>query len=148
MSQSYIYLTYSTGSYSYTSNTTTQLTSSLTTGSISSDWTNDGSGKFTYNGSSSRVFYFYGRVNQTSSTNNFNCQLTVWRNNKTQIFDVGGGTNEGLVYYNTSVSVDVEGTQGPIVINPNDYFYIYIRQNDLNTGTSSNFNINFAITSN
>ena len=133
MAQSYINLTTLIPSYYFTT-IRTQLTTDFTTLSITNDWTNNGSGKFTYTGKN-RVFYTYIRAKQSSSNVVFWCSLYLYRNNTTildfnrRLFS-GSGANDAAIMV------------GPIVINTDDFFYVYVL-ND--TGSSSGTSINFQI---
>lgn len=135
MSQSYIGLGLGPMSWPYTSATSKKNTTTLTTNYITSDWTNNGSGLFTYNGTAPRPFAVYGRVSQTSSSATFNCWVYLRRND---IITLGSAN---LLSSGGNGAWDVENIPPIEMVFPGDFFYIYVQQVAGNNGTSNNLAI-------
>jgi hypothetical protein len=142
MSRSYICLTSITPSFNF-STTETKLTTTFTTLFISDDWTNDGSGKFTYIGNP-RIFYIYVRALQDSSTVEFACELYLYRNDSTQI---ALKPPLNIFFTSDTNSSGENGTSSPIIINTNDFFYVYIKQGLSTSGISNDLQIDISIIS-
>ena len=130
----------------------TQITNDLITIGGTSDWVNNGAGKFTYIGTIPLPFVIQGVIGQTSSSTNFEPNLYFVKNTDTEY------TYTGIVY-NTNQTGPYEfdttgrglvftgNNQVGAIINPGDSFSTYIRNNTNTTGTSTNFFINFTFLS-
>jgi hypothetical protein len=145
---SHINLTSVTPSFSY-SGQHKKLTTDFTTISISNDWTNNGGGKFTYNGYP-RIFHIYVRAKQSSSTSFFDCFLSLFRNDQCRInigvfFTNITNPNDGDIY-SIRESPVLLVIEKPIIINTNDFFYVYVdTAQPFMSGVSTNLQIDINI---
>ena len=142
MSSSYVSLTLPSTSWSFTGQVNTKNTNNLTTNYASTDWTNGGAGKFQYNGTVPISFVISCNLSQTSADHNFNPNISIRRNDNIIV-----GNTYLLTVATTQSSFNQESSLGPETIYPGDYFYIYVNQGVLHTGTSTNFTLNLTLTS-
>ena len=158
MSISYLTLNLSGTSISVPSTGFTQITNNYTTVRSSSDWTNNGSGKFTYTGTSTILIVFHSTIQQTSSTNNVQLGLSLRRNGNDEsninIHGLTSNTNSTIndeissLGYTTLSTVNNFSNSYSILVYPNDYFYAYLYNSVANTATITGFGCTINIMSN
>jgi len=137
-----------------------QITSGITDISLSADWTNVGSGTWSYTGPS-RLFYAACSVSQESSDTPWSGCVTIKKNDAnlagSNIKKSAIGLTNSIAYFGnanrnghvelllTDTTVKNLSTMGPYIFNPNDEFTAHVggAQNPDITGISLNFEAEF-----
>ena len=160
MSISYLSLSLSGISLNVNASGYTQITNNYTTVRNSGDWSNDGSGKFTYIGTSTILVVFHSTIQQSSSNNFVHISTTLRRNgNNESNININGPTNDTMSAINlessslgnTTVDASINNfsnTYG-ILVYPNDYFYVWLyNSKPVSNTVMSGFGLNLNIMSN